>query len=222
MAEAAARMKEAGGRFPTEPTDLGADILYAYPRDLDRNVIELECLPAIGETLPVWAAHVSITTQNIDRAITFYERLTGATARRSGRLGPNSKIDQVTNLDGAVVTGAWLPLGNVQLEFWQYHEPAALDLDKGRSISDPGYSHFAFEVDDLASERARAEQLGMIFQGEPIVMGGISATYGRDPDGIVVEFIQFRDAERRLAIRSFPDPEIVSRVEQARHQALGQ
>jgi catechol 2,3-dioxygenase-like lactoylglutathione lyase family enzyme len=222
MAEAAARMKEAGGRFLTEPTDLGADILYAYPRDPDRNVIELECLPAPGETLPVWAAHVSITTQNIDRAVTFYERLTGATARRSGRLGPNPKIDQVTNLEGAVVSGAWLPLGNVQLEFWQYHEPAAVDLDKGRSISDPGYSHFAFEVDDLAGERARAEQLGMTFQGEPIVMGGISATYGRDPDGTVVEFIQFRDAECRFAIGSFPDPGIVARVERALHQAGSQ
>jgi hypothetical protein len=56
----------------------------------------------------------------------------------------------------------------------------------------------------------------MVFQGEPIVMGGISATYGRDPDGIVVEFIQFRDAERRFAIASLPDPGIVPRVEQAR------
>jgi catechol 2,3-dioxygenase-like lactoylglutathione lyase family enzyme len=216
MDEAAARMKEGGGRFPREPTDLGADIVYAYPRDPDGNVIELECLPGAGETLPVWAAHVSITTPDIDRAVAFYERLTGATARRSGRLGPNPKIDQVTNLEGAIVSGAWLPLGNVQLEFWQYHEPAAVDVDKARLISDPGYSHFAFEVDDLASERARAEQLGMVFQGEPIVMGGISATYGRDPDGIVVEFIQFRDAERRFAIASLPDPGIVPRVEQAR------
>jgi catechol 2,3-dioxygenase-like lactoylglutathione lyase family enzyme len=222
MAEAATRMRQAGGRFSAEPTDLGADILYAYPRDPDGNVIELECLSADEESAPVWAAHVSITTPDIDRAVGFYERLTGAEARRSGRLGPNPKIDQVTNLSGAEVSGAWLPVGNVQLEFWQYHEPAASGLDKDRSISDPGYSHFAFEVDDLAAERARAEQLGMVFQGEPISMGGISATYGRDPDGIVVEFIQFSGRERKLAVAAFPDPDIVARVEQARAQARAQ
>jgi catechol 2,3-dioxygenase-like lactoylglutathione lyase family enzyme len=222
MAAAAARMEAAGGRFASAPTDLGADILYAYPRDPDRNVIEVECLPAVAEIAPVWAAHVSITTPNIERAVDFYERLTGATARRSGRLGPNSKIDQVTHLEGAEVSGAWLSVGNVQLEFWQYHKPAAADLDRGRLISDPGYSHFAFEVEDLAGERARAEQLGMVFQGEPISMGGISATYGRDPDGNVVEFIEFRGADRALSVAAFPDPGIVARVEQARLLARGQ
>jgi catechol 2,3-dioxygenase-like lactoylglutathione lyase family enzyme len=216
MAEAASRMRAAGGRFSAEPTDLGGDILYAYPRDPDGNVIELESLPSAAETLPSWAAHVSITTPDIDRAVEFYERLTGATARRSGRLGPNPKIDQVTDLCGAEVSGAWIQVGNVQLEFWQYHQPAALNLDRGRSISDAGYSHFAFEVEDLARERLRAEGLGMVFQGEPITMGGITATYGRDPDGTVVEFIQFDGADRRLAIDGFPDPGIVARVEEAR------
>jgi catechol 2,3-dioxygenase-like lactoylglutathione lyase family enzyme len=216
MAEVATRMQAAGGEFASQPTDLGADILYAYPRDPDGNVIELECLPAAAETAPVWAAHVSITTPDIDRAVSFYERLTGATARRSGRLGPNAKIDQVTGLAGVRVSGAWIPVGNVQLEFWQYHEPAAVGVDEGRSISDPGYSHFAIEVDDLPADRARAEQLGMVFQGEPISAGGISATYGRDPDGIVVELIQLSGADRRLGIAALQDPNIVARVEQAR------
>jgi catechol 2,3-dioxygenase-like lactoylglutathione lyase family enzyme len=222
MEEASERMIAAGGRFPSEPTDLGADIVYAYPRDPDRNVIELEGLPATGETALAWAAHVSITTPDIDRAVAFYERLTGRTARRSGRLGPNAKIDQVANLEGVELSGAWLSVGNVQLEFWQYHEPPAHSLDEGRLVSDPGYSHFAFEVDDLVAERARAQELGMVFQGEPIEMGGICATYGRDPDGIVVEFIQFRGADRGRAIAAFPDPGIVARVERARSQAAVQ
>jgi hypothetical protein len=62
----------------------------------------------------------------------------------------------------------------------------------------------------------------MAFQGEPISTGGISATYGRDPDGIVVEFIQFSGADRPLAIAAFSDPEIVTRVERARALALSQ
>jgi catechol 2,3-dioxygenase-like lactoylglutathione lyase family enzyme len=219
MEKASERMTAAGGRFQSEPTDLGADIVYAYPRDPDRNVVELECLPSTGENALAWAAHVSITTRDIDRAVGFYERLTGRAARRSARLGPNAKIDQVANLEGVELSGAWLPLGNVQLEFWQYHEPPARDVDEGRLISDPGYSHFAFEVDDLLAERARAQGLGMVFQGEPIEMGGIRATYGRDPDGVVVELIQFRGVDRKRAIGAFPDPGIVARVEQARSRA---
>jgi hypothetical protein len=107
----------------------------------------------------------------------------------------------------------------VQLEFWQYHEPAAVGVDAGRSISDPGYSHFAFEVDDLLADRARAEQIGMVFQGEPIAMEGISATYGRDLDGILVELIQLSGEHRRLGIAAMSDPHIVTRVEQARARA---
>lgn len=216
IAGQSSRMKAAGGRFPSEPTDLGGDILYAYPRDPDGNVIELECLAGTGETAPVWTGHVSITTPDIDRAVSFYESLTGGAARRSARLGPNPKIDRVTGLTGVEVSGAWIPVGNAQLEFWQYHEPRAVGVDRERSIADPGYSHFAFEVDDLKAERARAEGLGMTFQGEPIAMEGISATYGRDSDGNVVEFIQFDGARRALSVAAFPDPDVVARVEQAR------
>ncbi|HZG09498.1 MAG TPA: VOC family protein [Allosphingosinicella sp.] len=219
MADLASRMEAAGGRFASAPTDLGGTIVYAYPRDPDGNVIELECLPAAQETAPVWGAHVSITTPDIDRAVRFYEGLTGATARRSGRLGPNPKFDHLTGLDGVEVSGAWLEVGNLQIELWQYHKPAAADLDRCRLLSDPGYSHFAFEVDDLPGDRARAEGVGMMFHGEPISTGGMSATYGRDPDGNVIEFIQFRDTERRLAIAAFPDPDIVSRVERAHRAA---
>jgi catechol 2,3-dioxygenase-like lactoylglutathione lyase family enzyme len=219
MDHLAGRMEAAGGRFAAAPTDLGGTIVYAYPRDPDGNVIELECLPAAQENAPVWGAHVSITTPDIDRAVRFYEGLTGATARRSGRLGPNPKFDHLTGLEGVEVSGAWLEVGNLQIELWRYHEPAAADVDRSRLLSDPGYSHFAFEVDDLPGDRARAERLGMVFQGEPISTGGMSATYGRDPDGNVIEFIQFRDTERRLAIAAFPDPEIVSRVERAHRAA---
>lgn len=219
MTALGARMKAAGGRFSSQPTDLGADIVYAYPRDPDGNVIEFECLPALSEKSATWAAHVSITTADIDRAVAFYEGLTGSKARRSSRLGPNPKIDYLTGLDGAEVSGAWLEVGNLQLELWQYHKPAPSNADPSRIISDPGYSHFAFQVDHLARERARAERLGMVFQGEPISTGGMSATYGRDPDGVVIEFIQFHDGARNLSITAFPDPEIVSRVERTRRPA---
>jgi hypothetical protein len=53
-------------------------------------------------------------------------------------------------------------------------------------------------------------------------MGEVSATYGRDPDGIVVEFIQFHGADRALGVAAFPDPGIVARVEQARLLARSQ
>jgi catechol 2,3-dioxygenase-like lactoylglutathione lyase family enzyme len=215
MPELAGRFAAAGGVFHAPPTDLGADILYAYPRDPGGNIVELESIPeAAGET-GMWIAHLSIATANIDRAVSFYEQLTGATARRSARIGPNPKIDALTGLADVEVSGAWLDVGNAQLELWQYHRPATGSL-LPRAASDEGYSHIAFEVDDLPSERRRLEQMGMVFAGDPIAYAGAAATYGRDPDGNVVELIEFKDRGRRLSIQCLPDPGIVPRVEAAR------
>jgi catechol 2,3-dioxygenase-like lactoylglutathione lyase family enzyme len=214
MPSAAARFSAAGGRFDAEPTDLGADITYAYPRDPDGNVIELEALPDTGEE-GCWPAHVSITTPDVDRAVEFYERLTGVTARRLRQVGPNKKVDQVTGLEGAEASGAWLQIGNLQLELWQYMSPPSDEVEE-RNVADFGYSHFALEVDDVEAERRRAEQLGMQFQGAPIRSGGVTATYGRDADGNVVEFIAFDADARRHSIGSLSDPGIVGRVESRR------
>jgi catechol 2,3-dioxygenase-like lactoylglutathione lyase family enzyme len=216
VASAEERFSAAGGRFHARSTDLGGDILYAYPRDPDGNVIELETLPHAGEE-GCWLAHVSITTPDIDQAVAFYEKLTGATARRLRKVGPNPKVDHLTGITGVQASGAWLRVGNTQLELWQYLSPSHHSRLEDRRLCDPGYSHFAFEVRDVHEARAFGESIGMRFQGEPIEGDGVTATYGRDPDRNIVEMIAFDQGARRFAISALPDPGIVERVE--RHRA---
>jgi catechol 2,3-dioxygenase-like lactoylglutathione lyase family enzyme len=219
--EFAGRFREAGGRFHAPQTDLGGTILYAYPRDGDGNVVELESIPEAKSEPGQWIGHVSIATPDLDRAVRFYEQLSGATARRSSRLGPNPKIDLLTGLRNVEVTGAWLDLGNAQLELWQYHEPATTPATLPTQANDIGYTHIAFEVDDVFAERSRLSELNVAFQGEPIRRNGVDATYGRDPDGNMFELISFHGPGTRLSLKSLKDIDIVPRVEAALRQARG-
>jgi len=201
----------AGASFHAPPTDLGGTILYAYPRDPDGNVIEIEAVPDAAER-GAWPAHVSITTPDLPRAVAFYEALLGSAARRSTRLGPNAKIDRLTGLSDVEVSGAWISVGNLQLELWQYHHP-----ETAADRSGPGYSHIAFEAADLPAVRAAAARIGLPLT-DGALMEGAASLLGHDPDGNVIAFVAPQNGGAP-SIAEFPDPGIVLRVEAARNGA---
>ena len=76
-----------------------------------------------------------------------------------------------------------------RLEVFEFATPIQ-DRGSLRSVAKPGFSHIAFEVDDVFAEYERL-QGAMAFHAPPLEMpgGGIFA-YGRDPDGNVVELLQ--------------------------------
>jgi catechol 2,3-dioxygenase-like lactoylglutathione lyase family enzyme len=209
MAEAAARASAAGAAFHAPPTDLGGDILYAYPRSPEGNVIELEAVPRAGEA-GFWIAHVSLSTSDLDRAVAFYEALLGEPARRSPRLGPNEKIDRLTGLQRVEVSGAWIGCKNAQLEFWQYHNPPA-EPDPESWL---GYSHLAFEVDSADEAWDLAARVGVTLADGPPLPGAVTLR-GRDPDGNVFLMIT-PGAQGMPPLRRLPDCGVVGRVEAAR------
>jgi len=202
----------AGASFHASPTDLGGEILYAYPRDPDGNVIELEAIPQAPSESGPWIAHVSFTTSDIDRLVKFYEALVEAPARRSPRIGPNAKIDQLTGLTDAVVTGAWLSIGNAQLEFWQYHQPATTS-----DVAGPGYTHVAFEIESPADVEAITQRLRTSFREDSLV-DGARCFFGNDPDGNRIALVAPIGAAK-ASVSSLADPGIVARVEAARQGA---
>lgn len=203
---------QAGASFHASPIDLGGDILYAYPRDPEGNVIELESISQASREVRPWVGHVSFTTGDIERLAAFYEALVGGTARRSPKLGPNSKIDRLTGLREVSVTGAWLTLGNMQLEFWQYHHPATV-ADGGAA----GYSRVAFEIDDAAQVADIGARVGTTFTEAPFLSGARSF-FGRDPDGNSIVLVAPTD--RAASVSSLSDPDVVARVEAARQGAV--
>lgn len=212
MAALANSVSEAGGSFHASPTDLGGEILYAYPRDPEGNVIELESIPQASREAKPWVGHVSFTTGDIERLVMFYEALVGGAARRSPKLGPNPKIDRLTGLREVSVTGAWLTLANMQLEFWQYHHPAT--VADGAAA---GYSRVAFEIDGAAQVAEIGARVGATFTEAPLVNGARSF-FGRDPDGNSIVLVAPTDGA--ASVSSLCDPDVVARVEAARQGAV--
>jgi hypothetical protein len=74
-------------------------------------------------------------------------------------------------------------------------------------VIDHGITHICIAVDDAVAECARLEALGLRLHCPPIKSElPVTGTYGRDPDGNVIEILEVSDpanpmdfANRRLA-----------------------
>jgi hypothetical protein len=57
-------------------------------------------------------------------------------------------------------------------------------------------------VVDVDAEYERLKAAGMTFHCPPQGMSGIRATYGRDPDGNVIELLEIADAKSPMALNA--------------------
>lgn len=211
-----------GFRFPEPPVALGTGFLYAYGRSRDGAVIETEGAPFAQARPPSWLGHVAFATHDLPRLVAFYAALLEVEAQFSPRLRRNKNYDRVTGLDGVDVLAAWVRGHNLSLEFWQYLNPQTAARADDRPVSDLGYSHVAFEVEDLDDAFARAVSLGARPHGPPEDLGRARAAYLRDPDGNVIELIAWSpDAAAVLSVATLTHPDVldsVSRDHQNHHQ----
>jgi catechol 2,3-dioxygenase-like lactoylglutathione lyase family enzyme len=67
-------------------------------------------------------------------------------------------------------------------------------------VCDHGITHIALDVRDIHAEYERLSAAGMRFHCPPLDMGGIKATYGRDPDGNVVELQEILTQDSPVAL----------------------
>jgi predicted enzyme related to lactoylglutathione lyase len=64
-----------------------------------------------------------------------------------------------------------------------------------RPVCNHGITHFCFDVTDIEHEYERLTEIGMKFHCPSQDAGkGVGATYGRDPDGNVVEIFECPNA----------------------------
>lgn len=140
--------------------------------------------------------HVSITTPDIDRLVNFYVEAFGFEKISGGgwQVG-NARNDAIVGLRNSATRMAFLRAGNLLVEVFQYLEPAGAPNEPERPANNAGYTHICVDVVDIEAEYDRLVALGMTFHapvGEAV--GGIRAMYGRDPDGNIVELIEFVDS----------------------------
>ncbi len=134
--------------------------------------------------------HVAISVPSLAEAKVFYVDKLGFPVADEEHIPSSAEGDKVTALDSADCHVLMVKAGNLFLEIFEFHQPEPLAQDN-RRVCDHGYTHIAFEVEDVHAAYVFLEQAGVQWHHTPIDAGeGYLMTYGRDPFGNVIEIQQ--------------------------------
>ena len=153
--------------------------------------------------------HVAVSTPDLDRIVRFYCDVMGAEQVYEGGWEKGSQIiDEIVGLKESSCRQAMLKLGNAYLEFFEYQTPEPRPGDPTRPVCDHGYTHFAIDVTDIDAEYERLKAAGVKFNCPPpdFEGGPIRATYGRDPDGNVIEIQEILDTGHEFYLDAWSGP----------------
>ena len=146
--------------------------------------------------------HTAISTGDIERSLRFYKDLLGfeEVFALDWKAGTKS-IDQIVGLKDSSSQVVMLKAGNACVELFQYATPTPKPGDPNRPVCDHGITHLCLQVEDIDAEYERLKAAGMTFHCAPQKAGkGLRATYGRDPDGNVVELLEVEDPDDTLSV----------------------
>ena len=136
--------------------------------------------------------HAAISTPDLERCVNFYtQTIGGEVAWEFGWDQGTPEADAVTGLSNSACRAAMLKIGDTFLEVFEYSAPAQRGRSELRPVNLHGITHVCLEVTDIEGEYKRLKAAGMQFNTEPMAQDGSSMVYGRDPDGNVVELIEF-------------------------------
>jgi catechol 2,3-dioxygenase-like lactoylglutathione lyase family enzyme len=138
--------------------------------------------------------HMAISTPDLDQSVAFYRDLFGFQPAFDFSWDASNENFKRTHSEpetaGRVVM---LERDNARLEVFEYARPAPRRRDSAPRNGDHGLCHFSFEVSDIDAEFERLVAGGMEFLSEPVPQANIKCCYGRDPDGNLIELIEYFD-----------------------------
>jgi len=137
--------------------------------------------------------HTALSTPDLDRLVRFYRDLFGFEVEFDFPWDESNAAFRETHAvresKGRVVM---ISNGTHRLEIFEYEKPIPRPDVPGRANADLGISHFCIEVKDIEKEYARLSAAGMRFQSGLVAQTPtIKNCYGRDPDGNLIEIIEF-------------------------------
>lgn len=136
--------------------------------------------------------HAAISTPDLDRAVRFYRDLFGCrVVREFGWPAGVAGADAVTALKNSAARAVMLRMGDSYLEIFEFSSPMPRPADPDRPACDHGITHICMEVRDSTAEYNRLKAAGMRFHAPPVAQDGGFITYGRDPDGNIIELLEF-------------------------------
>lgn len=146
--------------------------------------------------------HTAISTGDIERSLRFYRDLLGFEEVFSSTWEVGTEtVDRIVGLKDSSAQVVMLRAGNACVELFQYATPLPKPSDSNRPVCDHGITHLCLQVTDIDSEYERLKAAGMHFHCPPQAGGrGLRVTYGRDPDGNVVELLEVMEDGGRLRI----------------------
>ena len=142
--------------------------------------------------------HAAISTANLERLRAFYCDLFGLEeVMRFGWEQGDDLCDSIVGLPGSAANFVYLRSGNSHIELFEFAHPTPKPRDPEWRVCDHGITHVCFEVIDIEAEFERLSGLGMKFQNDaPIDADGmLKVIYGFDPDGNIVELLEFPDRD---------------------------
>jgi catechol 2,3-dioxygenase-like lactoylglutathione lyase family enzyme len=132
--------------------------------------------------------HTAISTPDIDRLVRFYRDVIGFRVAWETEWNPGDEVaDQILDLKDSSARLVMLEAGNTYLELFQYASPEPEPGDPRRPVCDHGVTHICLDVVGVDEEYERLLAAGMVFHSPPHSVYDVRTTYGRDPDGNVVE-----------------------------------
>jgi catechol 2,3-dioxygenase-like lactoylglutathione lyase family enzyme len=141
------------------------------------------------------ADHTSYTVSNLERSLEFYHDLLGFEVLHIRPQITSHYFREIVGFPEGVIKGAYLAIPGTshKLELFEYVNPRGAPLDTRNN--NPGSSHLAFYVDDLAALYEALKARGVQFRSAPVYMDegpneGGWAVYMLDPDGITIELFQ--------------------------------
>ncbi len=136
--------------------------------------------------------HTAVSTPDLDRAVAFWTRLGFTEVRRWEWPAGTAPVDALLGVEGSAARAALLEGHGTGVELFEFASPAQPDGPPGApAVHRHGYTHLAFEVDDLDEELARLAVVGLGTWSAPVTdPSGRRLVYARDPDGNVIELVQ--------------------------------
>lgn len=136
--------------------------------------------------------HINIVVSDMDRSLQFYRDLLGLSVKIDKHIGsPNfSKGAGLENVKARIVM-LKANTENTLIELFQYDQPKSPNIGTNPTNTIP-LSHIAFKVKDVRTYYNALKSKGVEFIAEPqMLTDGVWFCYFRDPDGALLELIEF-------------------------------
>lgn len=177
-------------------------VKYAYLRDGDGTMIEIEQLLLDNLPFAHRMRHVAIASIDIDRAVAFYTALLGVEPRERRSNLVNKTLDTTADLDDLKLDVAWFRVGNLELEIWEYLNPAPVASGGARPLEAYGHNMIVFDTADPGAALARVKSQGGKRVAAPSPMDDGQIAFGRDPDGNLLGFFRPASANSPFATQA--------------------